>query len=124
MNSDRPLPGSLSYHPEGSVMGVSSRTHGSVVTFLPQEVLLVDATISLHPFFMHRLNVGPIRLTTIAHVFNYRVTVLRDGVTSATRVGRSRRAADVQDLSLATKEASPVEVREAFPVGTIRGRAS
>ena len=82
VNSDRPLPRSLSYHPEGSVMDVSSGTHGSVVTFLPQEVLLVDATISLHPFFMHRLDVGSIRPTTIVHAFNYRVAVLRDGVKS------------------------------------------
>ena len=94
VNSDRLLPGSLSYHQEGSVMDVSSGTHGSVVTFLPQEVLLVDATISLHPFFMHRLDVGPIRLTTIAHSFNYRVTVLRDGVKSAAWVGRSQREAE------------------------------
>ena len=43
---------------------------------------------------MHRLDVGPIRLTTIAHAFSYRVVVLRDGVKSATRVGRSRRAAE------------------------------
>ena len=58
VNSDWPLPGSRSYHPEGSVMDVSSGSPGSAVTFLPQEVLLVDATISLHPFFMHRLDVG------------------------------------------------------------------
>ena len=38
------------------------------------------------------MDVGPIRLTSIAHAFNYRVAVLRDGVKSATR-GRSRRAA-------------------------------
>ena len=139
-------------------MDVSSGTHDSVVMFLLQEVLLVDATISLHPFFMHRLDVGPIRLTPIANAFNYRVTVLRDGVKSAAWVGRSRRAVErilediagacmvyrlmlfcpathgdiwaivvgivsvslrsnsmgayVHDLSLATKEASPVEDRE------------
>ena len=28
---------------------------------------------------------------TIAHAFNYRVAVLRDGVRSAVRVGRSRK---------------------------------
>ena len=94
VESARLLLGSLSYHPEGSVMDVSSDTPGTVVIFLPQEVLLVDATISLHPFFMHRLDVGPIRLTTIVHAFNYRVAVLRDGVKSAARVGRSRRAAE------------------------------
>ena len=37
---------------------------------------------------------GPIRLTTIAHAFNYRVTVLQDGVKSVARVGHSRRAAE------------------------------
>ena len=47
---------------------------------LPQEVCLVDATSRLHPFYMHQLDVGPIRLTTIAHAFNYQVAVLRDGV--------------------------------------------
>ena len=53
----------------------------SVVSF-PQKVLLVDATSNFHPFFTHRLDAGPIRLTTIiiAHAFNYRVAVLRDGV--------------------------------------------
>ena len=102
VNSDRPLPGSLSYHPVGLVMDVSSGNHGSVVMFLPQEVILVDATISLHQCFMHRLDVGPIRLTTIAHSFSYRVTVLRDGVKSAARVGRSRRAAEriLEDIGI------------------------
>ena len=91
-----------SYHPEGSVMDVSSGSPGTVVTFLPQEVLLVDSTISLHPFFMHRLDVGPIRLTTIAHEFNYRVTVLRDGVKSAAWVGHSQRVAEriLEDIGI------------------------
>ena len=62
-----------------------------MVTF-PQTILLVDATSNLHPFFVHRLDAGPIRLATIAHAFNYRVAVLRDGVRSAARVGRSRKA--------------------------------
>ena len=83
-------------------MDVSSGSPGTMVTFLPQEVLLVDATISLHPFFMHRLDVGPIRLTTITHTFNYRVAVLRDGVKSAAWVGRSRRAAEriLEDIGI------------------------
>ena len=51
----------------------------------------MDATSNLHPFLTHRLDSGPIRLATIAHAFNYRVAVLRDGVRSAARVGRSRR---------------------------------
>ena len=62
----------------------------AVVTF-PQKIILVDATSNLHPFFMHRLDAGPIRLATIAHAFNYWVAVLRDGV-SAAHVGRSRKA--------------------------------
>ena len=84
------------------MVDISSAAHGSIVTFLPQEVLLVDATISLHPFFMHRLDVGPIRLTTMAHAFNYRVAALRDGVKSVARVGRSRRAAEriLEDIGL------------------------
>ena len=35
---------------------------------------------------------GPVRLMTIAHAFNYRVAVLRDGVRSAVRIGRSKKA--------------------------------
>ena len=52
VDSGRPLPGSLLYNPEGSVVDVSSRACDCIVTFLPQEVLLVDTT-SLHRFFMH-----------------------------------------------------------------------
>ena len=53
------LPGSLSYHPDGSVMGVSSDSPGTVVIILPHKVFLEDTTVSLHPFFMHWLDVGP-----------------------------------------------------------------
>ena len=56
------LPGSLLYNLEGSVVDVSSGTRGSVVTFLPQEVLLVDTTNSLYLLSVHRLDVGPISL--------------------------------------------------------------
>ena len=80
VDSGRPLPGSMLYNPEGSVIDVSSGARGSEVTFLPQEVLLVGTSNSLHPFFVHRLDVGPIHLMSIAHAFNYRVAVLRDGV--------------------------------------------
>ena len=73
-------------------MDVSSAALSSAVVSFPQKVLLVDVTSNLHPFLTHRLDAGPIRLTTIAHAFNYRVAVLRDGVRSVTCVGRSRRA--------------------------------
>ena len=71
------------------------------MTFL-REVLLVDTANSLHPFFLHRLDMGPLRLRSIAHAFNYRVAVLRDGVKSAAWVGRSRKAAGriLQDIGL------------------------
>ena len=52
----------------------------------------MDVSCVLHPFSVHKLDAGPIRLVTIAHAFNYRVAVLRDGVKSAIRVGRSRKA--------------------------------
>ena len=52
----------------------------------------MDVASNLHPFFTHRLDAGPIRLAIISHAFNYRVAVLRDGVKSAARVGRSRKA--------------------------------
>ena len=60
-DSGQPLPGTLLYNPE--VIDISSGTCGSVVMFLPQEMLLVDTTNSLHPFFKHWLDVGPIHLT-------------------------------------------------------------
>ena len=47
---------------------------------------------SLHPFSVHRLDAGAVQLVTIAHTFNYRVAVLRDGVKSAIQVGRSCKA--------------------------------
>ena len=70
---------------------VSSATLDSAVVSFPQEVLLVDTTSILHPFSTYWLDAGPIRHTTIAHAFNYCMAVLRDGVKSAARVGRSRR---------------------------------
>ena len=44
------------------------------------------------PVSRSQMDSGPVRLMTIAHAFNYRVAVLRDGVRSALRVGRSRKA--------------------------------
>ena len=75
-----------------SGMDVPSAALGSTVVSFPQKVLLVDATSILHPFSTHRLDAGPIRLTTIAHAFNYCMVVLRDGVKSAALVGHSCKA--------------------------------
>ena len=54
--------------------------------------LRIDDTSALHPFSLHKSDARPIWLMTIAHAFNYRMAVLRDGVKSAVRVGRSRKA--------------------------------
>ena len=64
-----------------------------VMAILQNEARYIDDNHVLHPFFHHRLDVGPIRLTSIAHAFNYRIAVLRDGVKPAARVGHSWRAA-------------------------------
>ena len=52
--------------------------------------LRIDDACALHPFPFS--DAGPVRLMTIAHAFNYRMAVLGDGVKSAVRVGRSRKA--------------------------------
>ena len=52
-------------------------------------ISLRDLGRNVHCLWMsafHRLDSGPIRLATIAHAFNYRVAVLRDGVKSAVLV--------------------------------------
>ena len=52
----------------------------------------IDPSCVIHPFYIHKMDSGPVRLMTIAHAFNYRVAVLRDGVRSAVRVRRSQKA--------------------------------
>ena len=47
---------------------------------------------ALHPFSVHKLDAGPVRLMTIVQAFNYRMAVLRDGAKSTVQVGRSRKA--------------------------------
>ena len=59
----------------------------------PRRLFGLMALVSiLHTLSVHKLDAGPGRLMTIAHAFNYRMAVLRDGVKSAVRVGRSRKA--------------------------------
>ena len=71
---------------------VASAPLRSALMPVAPSVLRVAVSCALHPFFVHKLDSGPIRLMTIAHAFNYRVAVLRDGVCSAIRIGRSRKA--------------------------------
>ena len=37
----------------------------------------IDSSCVIHPFYIHKMDSGPVRRMTIAHAFNYRVTVLR-----------------------------------------------
>ena len=77
---------------DGSGMNVSLASLTSAVVPFSSTVLRVDISCVLHPFFVRKLDAGPVRLVMIAHAFNYRVAVLRDGVKSAIRVGHSRKA--------------------------------
>ena len=68
-------------------MNLSSLAGSRVVAFLPQEARDIDNDHVLHPLFHHRLNFGPIRLISIAHAFNYRIAILRDGAKLAADSG-------------------------------------
>ena len=74
-----------------SSVDVSSATVISVPSKGEGASVALDSSSVVHPFHVHKLDSGPVRLMTIAHAFNYRVAVLRDGVRSALRVGRSRK---------------------------------
>ena len=92
-HSTQASPGSVMDSPGVSSMNLSSLARSRVVAFLSQEARDIDDDHVLHLFFHHRLDVGPIHLTSNAHAFNYSIAVLRDGAKLAARVGRSRKAA-------------------------------
>ena len=71
-----------------SSVDVSSATLISVHSGVDSVSVELDSSCVIHPFYVHKMDSGPVRLMTIAHAFNYRVAVLRDGVKSA----RSRKA--------------------------------
>ena len=75
-----------------SSVDVSSATLISVQSGVKSASVELDSSCVIHPFHVHKMDSGPVRLMTIAHAFNYQVAVLRDGVKSALRVGRSRKA--------------------------------
>ena len=75
-----------------SSVDVSSATLISVQSGVESASVELDSSCVIHLFHVHKMDSGPVRLMTIAHAFNYRVAVLRDGVRSALRVGRSRKA--------------------------------
>ena len=80
--------------PAVSAQAPTSLARSRVIAILPHKSRCIDDNNVLHLFFHHRFDVGPIRLTYIAHAFNYRIVVLRDGVKPAGCVGRSRRILD------------------------------
>ena len=82
-----------SIDPSGpSQVDVASATLTSVQSQLESKSVELDSLCVIHPFYVHKMDSGPVRLMTIAHAFNYRVAALRDGVRSAVGVGRSRKA--------------------------------
>ena len=84
---------SSSLDPSGiSGMDIASAPLVAVPIPVESRAVRIDLACVIHPFYIHKMDSGPVRLMTIAHAFNYRVAVLRDGVRSAVRVGRSRKA--------------------------------
>ena len=84
---------SSSLDPSGlSRVDVTSAPLITVPLPVERQAVEIDSSCVIHPFCIHKMDSGPVRLMTIAHAFNYRVAVLRDGVRSAVRVGWSRKA--------------------------------
>ena len=83
---------SSSLDPSGlSRVDVTSAPLITVPFPVERQAVEIDSSCVIHPFYIHKMDSGPVRLMTIAHAFNYRVAVLRNGVRSAVRVGRSER---------------------------------
>ena len=93
---------------DGSRMDVSSSSVASAGIPFSASILRIEGSCVLHPFTLHKLDAGPIRLMTIAHAFNYRMAVLRNGVRSAVGIGRSRKAEGRFLMTLGQGETSAV----------------
>ena len=82
---------SSSLDPSGlSRLDVTSAPLITVPFPIERQAVQIDSSCVIHPFYIHKMDSGPVRIMTIAHAFNYRMAVLRDGVRLAVRVGRSR----------------------------------
>ena len=92
-DSTQPSPGSVLSDPEVSAVNLSSVTRSWIVSFLPQDVQSIDSDHILHPFFCHRLDVGPFASLRLLMHSTTGLQCLRDGVKLAAQVGRSRKAA-------------------------------
>ena len=53
----------------------------SVPLRVESQIVGIDSSCVIHPFYIHKMDSGPMRLMTIAHAFNYRIAVLREGGT-------------------------------------------
>ena len=75
------------------ILGMDVTSAPLIAVPIPVEsrAVWIDLSCVIHLFYIHKMDSGPVRLMTIAHAFNYRVAVLRDGVRSAVRVGRSQK---------------------------------
>ena len=90
VDSDHSVSSSLD--PSGILrMDITSAPLIAVPIPVESRAVRIDSSCVIHPFYIHKMDSGPVRLMTIAHAFNYRVDVLRDGVRSAVRVGQSRK---------------------------------
>ena len=100
-------PGSVASSVSGllSTLSLPQSTHapdaGLLVLPLMALVRIVPGH-GLHPFSVNLFDAGPVHLASIAHAFDYRVAVLRDGAKSALRSAHFRRAERVflDDVSL------------------------
>ena len=77
---------------EGGQSSLRSGSAGPPAILFASPVVRIDDTSVLHPYFPQKSDAGPVRLMTIAHAFNYRMAVLRNGIKSAVRVARARKA--------------------------------
>ena len=77
---------SYSLDPSGiSGMDVTSAPLIAVPIPVESQAVWIYSSCVIHPFYIHKMDSGPVRLMTIAHAFNYRVAVLRDGVGRSSR---------------------------------------
>ena len=77
---------------EGGQSSLRTGSAGPPAILFASPVVRIDGTSVLHPYFPQKSDAGPVRLMTIAHAFNYRMAVLRNGIKSAVRVARARKA--------------------------------
>ena len=61
------LSGSRADYPNAISLDVMSAPRSSAIIPFSQSVLRVDVSCTLHPFFVHKMDSGPVQLMTIAH---------------------------------------------------------